>query len=210
MQDLWNKKAAILSKGEGDAKELYEEKAGIYSEFGKIIVIGLGFLTNESKNKFGLRAKVLANDDEKQLLIDFKNILNRFNDPRTVLVAHNGKEFDFPYIARRMLINGIALPDILQMSGKKPWEIPHQDTMEMWKFGDWKSYTSLDLLAAVFDIPSSKSDIDGSMVSHVYHHEKDLRKIAEYCMRDVIVCAQVFLKLKGLEIIPEDSIKVVD
>ena len=128
----------------------------------------------------------------------------------TILVAHNGKEFDFPYLSRRMLIKNISLPEALNISGKKPWEIQHLDTMEMWKFGDWKSYTSLDLLAAIFDIPSSKSDIDGSMVSGIYHGEKDLEKISKYCIKDVLVCAQVFMKLRGLNLIEASNIQIVD
>ncbi len=207
---LWTKKADLISKDpEIDVSDLYKERAGIYSEFGKIIVIGMGFLMGNEKDGFGIRTKALKGDDEKELLIEFNKIVSKLNPAETVLVAHNGKEFDFPYIARRMLIQGVELPSILDNSGKKPWEIQHQDTMEMWKFGDWKSYTSLDLLSAVFNIPSSKSDIDGSMVSHVYHSEKDLNKISEYCIRDVIVCAQVYLKMKGKAIIDESNITSV-
>lgn len=209
-KSLWNKKAKILSKGEISGEDLYEEKAGIYSEFGKIVVIGLGFLTGDLNGEPGLRVKALSGNNEKELLEEFSQILDKMDPRNTILVAHNGKEFDFPYLSRRMLINNIPLPEALNISGKKPWEIQHLDTMEMWKFGDWKSYTSLDLLAAIFKIPSSKSDIDGSMVSGIYHEDKDLEKIAEYCIKDVIVCAQVFMKLKGLNIIAEGNIKIVD
>ncbi len=209
-KSLWDKKARIISKGESAGEDLYEEKAGIYSEFGKIIVIGLGFLTGDINNNPGLRVKALASDKEDELLQQFSGILDKMDPRNTILVAHNGKEFDFPYLSRRMLINNIPLPEALNISGKKPWEIQHLDTMEMWKFGDWKNYTSLDLLAAIFNIPSSKSDIDGSMVSGIYHNEKDLEQISKYCIKDVVVCAQVFMKLRGLSLIDEGNIEIVD
>ncbi|MEQ8360740.1 MAG: 3'-5' exonuclease [Cytophagales bacterium] len=210
IKPLWNKKAQILSKGEITGEDLYAEKAGIYSEFGKIVVIGLGFLTGDLNKNPGLRVKALASHNEEEILKQFSNILDRMDSKNTILVAHNGKEFDFPYLSRRMLIKNIPLPETLNISGKKPWEIQHLDTMEMWKFGDWKSYTSLDLLAAIFDIPSSKSDIDGSMVSGIYHGEKDLEKISKYCIKDVVVCAQVFMKLRGLNLIEANNIQIVD
>lgn len=212
LQELWNKKARILDRnGEKEASELFEERAGIYAEFGKIIVIGLGFFTFNEHKVHGFRAKVLYGDDEKILLKEFVDLIHqRFSSPDTIMVAHNGKEFDFPYLSRRLLINGIELPPILDKAGKKPWEIPHIDTMELWKFGDWKNYTSLDLLAAIFDIPSSKSDIDGSMVNGIYYQENDLERIAEYCAQDVIVCAQVYLKLKGQDIIQAENIERVN
>jgi DNA polymerase elongation subunit (family B) len=127
-------------------------------------------------------------------------------DASTKLCAHNGKEFDFPYLSRRMLVNDISLPSVLNLAGKKSWEVPHLDTMELWKFGDYKHYTSLDLLAAIFNIPSSKGEIDGSQVNEVYYKEKNIKKIADYCQRDVIVVAQLYLKMKGLGIIPTQHI----
>lgn len=199
LKTQWARKAAFLKKDTDQSDEsLYLDRAGIYAEFGKVVVIGMAFF-HEENDTLQLRTKTLSNDNEEVLLEQFKSILNKMS-PDLKLCAHNGKEFDFPYLSRRMLINGIALPDILNLSGKKPWEVNHLDTMEMWKFGDWKHYTSLDLLAAIFQITSSKTDMDGSMVNSTYHAEKNLNKIAEYCIRDVIVTAQLYAKLKSIDI----------
>ncbi len=193
----WARKAAFLKKEENQTDEsLFLERSGIYAEFGKIIVIGLGFFHQEG-DQLQFRTKALKNDNELELLEEFRAIITKMT-PDLRLCGHNGREFDFPYLSRRMLINGISLPDALNLSGKKPWEINHLDTMDMWKFGDWKHYTSLDLLAAIFDIDSSKSDMDGSMVNQVYHKDKDLKKIAEYCLRDVVVTAKLYAKLKSI------------
>lgn len=199
LKTQWARKASFLKKDEGQTDEsLYLDRAGIYAEFGKVIVIGLAFF-HESNGELTLRTKTLSSDNELELLHEFKSVLSKMS-PDLKLCAHNGKEFDFPYLSRRMLINGISLPDALNLSGKKPWEVNHLDTMEMWKFGDWKHYTSLDLLAAIFGITSSKTDMDGSMVNSTYHQEKNLQKIAEYCIRDVVVTTQLYAKLKSINI----------
>jgi DNA polymerase elongation subunit (family B) len=195
LQKEWTRKSGYHQRvEEKSAEELYAERAGIYAEFGKIIVIGLGFFTKGSDG-YTLRLKALAGDNEKQLLQDFRNILLRFDSDKLQLCAHNGKEFDFPYLSRRMLINGVALPDVLKLAGKKPWEVQHLDTMEMWKFGDYKHYTSLDLLAALFEIDTSKSELDGSKVGKTYHENGDLQSIMRYCLSDVEVAARVYLHL---------------
>jgi len=202
----WARKAHFVKRENGQTDEdLFYERAGIYAEFGKIIVIVIGkFVENES-GELIFKTKSFANHDEKQLLEEFKSVIEKTDSSKTKLCAHNGKEFDFPYLSRRMLVNGVALPSLLNLSGKKSWDIPHLDTMEMWKFGDYKHYTSLDLLLALFDIPSSKGTMDGSKVNEVYYREKDLKKIAEYCVGDVIAIAQLFLKMKGLPLIHENS-----
>lgn len=207
LKSQWGRKASFFKREEGQTDEdLFYEKAGIYAEFGKIIVISVGKYTDDQNGELGLTVNYLANDDEKKLLTDFKSLVGK-HDRATKLCAHNGKEFDFPYLSRRMLVNDLSLPSLLDFAGKKPWEIPHLDTMELWKFGDYKHYTSLDLLTAIFNIPSSKNDMDGSMVNRVYYRDKDLNKIAEYCMRDVVAIAQLYLKMKGLNLIPEANIK---
>jgi len=199
VKTLWSRKAAFLKQNDATSdEELYHEKAGIYAEFGKIIVIGIGFFVRNKEQELTLRVKAIKGDDEKQILLDFKEILVRANEEDIQLCGHNGKEFDFPYLCRRMVVNGIPLPYALDSSGKKPWEVNHLDTMQMWKFGDYKHYTSLDLLASIFNIESSKQGIDGSEVGDVYYKEKDIEKIAEYCMRDVAVTAQLYLKLKNI------------
>ncbi len=202
IKDLWDKKAKNLIKDEKDTPKSIYPRAGIYAEFGKIVCISVAFLRNEQ-----LYVKSFYSDDEKQLLEDFAELLvQHYNRPNHLLCGHNAKEFDFPYIARRMLINQIKLPSILDMAGKKPWEIRHLDTMELWKFGDFKNYTSLDLLTAIFDIPTPKDDIDGSEVWSVYWKEKDLERIKTYCEKDTIAVVQVFLSYLGDELIKEEQI----
>lgn len=205
LKTQWARKAGFLKREEGQTDEdLFQDRAGIYAEFGKIIVIAIGKYTEE-EGAIGLRTRYFADHDEARLLTDFRAALERMG-PTVRLCAHNGKEFDFPYLCRRSLVNGIAVPSVLNVAGKKPWEVNHLDTMEMWKFGDYKHYTSLDLLAALFNIPTSKSIMDGSMVSQVYHQEGDLKKIAEYCVGDVVAIAQLYLRFKGLPLIEQSRI----
>ncbi|MBN8651077.1 MAG: 3'-5' exonuclease [Cytophagales bacterium] len=200
LKTQWARKANFFKREEGQTDaDLFQDRAGIYAEFGKIIVIGIGKYT-EQNGVLGLRTRYFADHDEKKLLSEFGDTLEKLG-PATKLCAHNGKEFDFPYICRRALVNGLPIPGVLNVSGKKPWEVNHLDTMEMWKFGDYKHYTSLDLLAAIFDVPTSKGVMDGSMVSEVYHQQGDLNKIAEYCVGDVVAVAQLYLRMKGLPII---------
>jgi len=203
----WARKSSFLKPDiERSPEELYHDRAAIYAEFGKIVTIGLGYFDHSDKNSTSLRLTSIANHDETQLLQDFVSMLYKFNHDKLQLCGHNGKEFDFPYLCRRLLVNGLKLPYVLDTSGKKPWEVNHLDTMEMWKFGDWKHYTSLDLLASIFGIESSKDNIDGSQVGSVYYEENDLEKIAKYCMRDVAVTAQLYLKLKSQQGIDPENI----
>lgn len=206
MKKLWEKKAEQLRRNDPDqtADTLYS-RAGIYAEFGKIVCISCGFANGKE-----FRLKSFYGDDEKVFLSEFKELLeNHFNSKYHLLCAHNGKEFDFPYIARRMLINMIELPEIINLAGKKPWEVRHLDTLELWKFGDYKHYTSLELLAAIFNIPTPKDDIDGSMVGHVYWQEKDLERIVKYCQKDVITIAQLMRKYLGMNLLKEEDIRIV-
>jgi hypothetical protein len=202
----WARKASFLKRDEGQTDEdLFQERAGIYAEFGKIIVVAIGKYVENESGELGLKTKSFANDNEKVLLEEFRNTLEK-TDPKTKLCAHNGKEFDFPYLSRRMLVHGVSLPTVLNLSGKKSWEIPHLDTMEMWKFGDYKHYTSLDLLLALFDIQSSKGEMDGSKVNDVYYREHNLNKIATYCVSDVVAIAQLYVKMKGLPLLESRNI----
>jgi predicted PolB exonuclease-like 3'-5' exonuclease len=207
-QALWEKKSKLFRTDEQPAGEVYE-RAGIYSEFGKIICISVGMIRD--KNPFGFRLKSFYGDDEKELLSGFSDMLSKFNrtNREALLCAHNGKDFDYPYIARRMIINKLIIPDILDNAGKKPWEIKLLDTMDLWKFGDYKNYTSLDLLTSVLGIPTPKDDIDGSMVAGIYYNEKDLKRIVKYCEKDVVAVAQVLLRFMNLPGIPEDRIESV-
>lgn len=208
MQVLWDKKSKLFRNPDQSADEAYE-RAGIYSEFGKIICISVGLI--KEKNPYSFRIKSFYGDDEKALLTEFSGMLSKFSrsDKDAQLCAHNGKEFDFPYIARRMIINKLVIPEILDNAGKKPWEVKLLDTMDLWKFGDYKNYTSLDLLTTVLGIPTPKDDIDGSMVARVYYEEKDLQRIVHYCEKDVLAIAQILLRFKNLPGISEDRIESV-
>lgn len=214
---LWEDKFNLIHKRmpekygeETTAAEGFNTSAGIYSEFGKIVCISVGFIHFLGTEMY-FRAKSFCGDDEKQLLTDFNRLINKFCVTKEqTLCGHNIKEFDIPYICRRMLINGLPLPPIFQIAGKKPWEISFIDTLELWKFGDYKNYTALKLLTAVFGIPTPKDDIDGSQVAHVYYKEKDINRIAVYCQKDVVATAQVFLRMNGWDLIKTDNIEHIN
>ena len=206
IQELWEQKSQY-QRQDGQSASNFYERAGIWAEFGKIVCISIGIYHLEQK-QIHLRVRSFAHNDEKTILKQFISLLNK-QSKNLQLCAHNGKEFDFPYLCRRLLINGLAIPPLLQLAGKKPWEINHLDTMELWKFGDYKSYTSLNLLAAIFDLPTPKNDIDGSKVKEVYYRDKDLPRIAKYCQNDVITTAQLLLRFKGLPIITQENITLV-
>lgn len=206
-QKLWEKKSSFIRKSEETAADVYQ-RAGIYAEFGKIICISVGLIHSEQGIR-KIRLKSYSGKDEKQILIDFALLLKALSAKKAYsLCAHNGKEFDFPYIARRMLINGLDIPPMLDTAGKKPWEVAHVDTLELWKFGDYKHFTSLELLAHIFGIPSPKNDIDGSMVAKVFYEDDDLPRIASYCEKDVVTIVQLILKFKGMDLIPEENISI--
>ncbi|MAL60452.1 MAG: 3'-5' exonuclease [Flavobacteriaceae bacterium] len=201
---LWGQKTQYQRKEEFTPEEFYN-RAGIWAEFGKIICISVGYF----KMKGDIRNFRVTSfyGEEVKILRDFKSLLEtHFNKPQHVLCAHNGKEFDFPYIARRMIINRMDIPFKLNLFGKKPWEVPHLDTLELWKFGDYKTFTSLKLMAHVLEIPSPKDDIDGSQVRDVFYEEKDLDRIIQYCEKDTITVAQIFLRLRNEEILDESEI----
>jgi DNA polymerase elongation subunit (family B) len=205
----WARKANFFKRDSALTDEqLFHERAGIHAEFGKIVCVAIGKYLDHESGELGLKTKVYCDHNEGELLMELKKMIEKFDVNTLRLCAHNGKEFDYPYLCRRMLINGISLPAALNLSGKRSWEVQHLDTMELWKFGDYKHFTSLDLLAALFNIPTSKNNIDGSQVNDVYHREKDLERIAEYCRGDVVVLAQLFLKLKGHPLIPEQNIVI--
>ncbi|MGB5666629.1 MAG: 3'-5' exonuclease [Maribacter sp.] len=207
MRSLWEQKSQYQRKDEYTAEEYYD-RAGIWAEFGKIICISVGFFN--IKGDIREFRVTTFHGEETKLLKDFKNLLNsHFSQPKHLLCGHNGKEFDFPYIARRMIIHSISLPYKLDLFGKKPWEVPHLDTMDLWKFGDYKHYTSLKLMAHILGIPSPKEDIDGSMVRDVFYIEKNLDRIIKYCELDVVTTAQVFLRMRNEKILLETEIKKI-
>jgi uncharacterized protein YprB with RNaseH-like and TPR domain len=206
-QRLWDKKSKQFRTEGQTAAEVYD-RAGIYAEFGKIICISVGLI--KEKDPFSFRLKSFFGDDEKPLLTEFSEMLKKFSRNRDVLLcAHNGKEFDYPYIARRMIINKIVIPEILNNAGKKPWEVKMLDTLDLWKFGDYKSYSSLELLTSILGIASPKDDIDGSMVAGIYRDDHDLNRIVTYCEKDVLAVAQVLLRFMNLPEIGSEKIESV-
>jgi hypothetical protein len=207
---LWEKKSAFFRSENQTAGEVYE-RAGIYAEFGKIICISAGLIIQKNGERF-YRVKSYYGDDEKKLLQDFGDMLDKFTSHSgKKLCAHNGQEFDYPYIARRCLIKGLKIPHVLDTSGAKPWEIKDRllDTLQLWKFGDYKNYTSLELLCAAFEIPTPKDDIDGSQVAHVYYVEGDLDRIIRYCEKDTLALANLLLRYKNEPIIGIENLMVV-
>ncbi|MFL5753637.1 MAG: 3'-5' exonuclease [Bacteroidia bacterium] len=203
MKALWNKKWQFNKE---ITPEQQYAKAGIYAEFAKVICISTGMFNG---GKFEVSS--FCGDDEKLLLAQFSESLSKsLNKKQQILCAHNGKEFDFPFICRRLLINGLPLPNALNIAGKKPWDIQHLDTMELWKFGDYKNYTSLNLLAAIFNIPTPKDEIEGSDVARVYYEEKNLEKIKRYCCKDVVTVARIVQKYKGMEMLSDSRISYIE
>ena len=207
-QGLWDRKTRFLQERDNLSPDELYEKAGIYAEFGKVVCISMGFVLQKG-GETQIRVKSIANENEKILLQEYIDLLNSYyNSPDFLFCAHNGKEFDIPFLCRRILINGLKLPFMLNVAGKKPWEIKHLDTMELWKFGDFKNYTSLDLLTYIFNIPTPKDDMDGSQVAKVFYEEKNLDRIIHYCEKDVIATIQLFRKYQGDSIIDEEFIQI--
>ena len=210
MQELWDKKIALPVKNDEGLPEELWERAGLYAEFGKIICISAGIFSSlEEPRRF--RIKSFAGDSEDDILQGFSRLLEKFRPGIEInLCAHNGKDFDFPYMGRRMIINGMPVPGVLNVAGKKPWEVHFLDTMELWKFGAYRHYISLALLAEILDIPNPKDEIDGSQVGRVYYEDGDIRRIIRYCEKDVLTVAQILLKLRGESLISEENVEFIE
>ena len=207
MQTLWEKKSEYFRKDNELAEDVYS-RAGIYAEFGRIVCVSVG-MTYMKDQETHLRLKSFFGDNEKELLTNFNQLLEKISKKSDIfLCAHNGKEFDFPYLARRTLINGLKLPALLDVAGKKPWEVSFLDTMELWKFGDYKHFTSLDLLTTLFQIPTPKDDLDGSMVGETYWKDHDIERIVKYCEKDVQAVVQLFLRYQGKSLIPDENVEI--
>ncbi len=204
LQELWAAKTKYQRKDETSAEDFYES-AGIWAEFGKIVCISVGYFWNQNG---GRQFRTMSfHGEEKTLLDSFCQLVNQsFSSTKFVFCGHNIKEFDLPFIARRLIINQMTIPPKLELFGKKPWEIMHVDTLELWKFGDYKHYTSLKLLCKILDIPTSKGDIDGSQVGHVFYVEKDIKRIACYCEKDVVAVAQILLRMRREPILRDEEI----
>jgi DNA polymerase elongation subunit (family B) len=209
LKQLWTDKSRYSREKHGTTVEESYGEAGIYAEFGKIVCISVGYFSTRLNERV-LRVTSFYGHDEYKLLADFSELLEtRTNHPFRLLCAHNGKEFDFPYLCRRMLIHRIKLPVLLDIAGKKPWEVGHLDTMELWKFGDYKHYTSIKVLSKIFGIPTPKDDIDGSQVRSVYYEEGDLERIEVYCKKDVATVARLLQCYKGEEPVTDEQVVYV-
>ena len=204
----WDRKADFMPRRPEDTPKEMFARAGIFAEFGKVICISVGSMKySEGRNTFKLKS--FYGDDEKVLLTEFVEMMNKHSSRKEpMLCGHNIKEFDIPFLSRRLMVNGIRFPSLLDLAGKKPWEVSHMDTMELWKFGDYKNFTSLDLLATIFNIPTPKDDIDGSDVARVFYEEKNIERIKTYCQKDVVTVAQLMLKYQGKPLIKEEDISV--
>ncbi len=215
MKILWKTKANAFTRSfdepmtESQVADFFEKKAAIFAEFGKVICISVGRFAMEKDQTLKLKVKSFAGDDEKRVLIEFGQMLDkRFSKDEHRICGHNIKEFDIPYLCRRMMIHQVPFPRILNLSGKKPWETAHIDTMQYWKFGDVKHYTSLNLLSAILGIESPKDDIDGSKVGEVYWKDKDLARIVEYCQKDAVTVAQLYLYFNHKPLLTKDQIEI--
>jgi DNA polymerase elongation subunit (family B) len=211
LQRLWEEKITKTAPDSENPSGTFAERAGLYAEFGKIVCISVGLFFTEN-GQYQLRIKSFYGHNEKELLAGFTDLVEKFSakNPRFQFAGHNIKEFDIPYICRRAVINSLPLPVPLQIHQYKPWELPLLDTLQLWRFGDFKNYTSLKLLAAVLGIPTPKDDIDGSMVGQVYWNEQDLPRIVEYCQKDVLTVGQLLLRFKGLPLMEKESVSVVN
>lgn len=210
-KQLWEEKTNWMLESDKTPMEFYTERAAIMAEFGKVICISVGYF-REEQQEMQLRLKSFSGHDEKTLLEDFIHAVKQLIAARKMRLwfgGHNIREFDIPYLCRRMLIHNIALPSWLDFQAMKPWEVPMIDTMQLWKFGDYKHFTSLKLLAACLGIESPKDDIDGSMVGDIYWNEKGLERIATYCEKDVITVGQLLLRFSHKPLLLSSQVKSV-
>ena len=210
-KDLWTEKISKALPENISAEEYYPQRAGIMAEFAKVVCISFGYIKKENGNP-QLRIKSFYSEDEKEILEKFIDTVCQLQakNNKWCFTGHNIKEFDIPFLCRRILINNISIPDCFNFQAMKPWDVPVLDTLHLWRFGDYKHYTSLKLLAATLGVPSPKNDIDGSKVGEVYWNKKDLKRIAHYCQKDVATVANVILRFKNLPLLTEEQIVFVD
>lgn len=204
LQKLWTYRTSRFNTENIVEEDYFFEKAGVYAEFGKIVCISVGFLHfNPTNKEFTLRIKSFYGEEEKELLGEFLELLAKhFNNPyKYFLCGHNIKGFDIPFLCRRAIINDLPLPRILDVNNFKPWEVPYIDTMQLWKFGEYRNFTSLDLLTTSLNIPSPKNDLEGAEVGDIYWSTKDVERIKRYCERDVVAIVQLLLRFKRLPLL---------
>jgi len=209
-KQLWEEKTQRSLPDFTSAAEFYPQRAGVMAEFAKIVCISMGYFHKQG-NQLQLRIKSFYGDDEKSVLQNFITTVNQIDtkNSKWCFAGHNIKEFDIPFICRRLLINNLPLPAYLDFQNMKPWDTNIVDTFQYWRFGDYKNYTSLKLLAAALGVPSPKDDIDGSMVAEVYWKEKNIERIATYCQKDVLTTANIILRFKNLPLLKEEEVVMV-
>lgn len=209
-KELWTEKVFKSLPPDINAEQYYPMRAAILAEFAKVICISIGYFKKEN-NELQLRIKSFHSETEQEVLGGFITALQQLHakNARWVFTGHNIKEFDIPFLCRRMLVNNIEIPRYFDFQNMKPWETPVLDTLHLWRFGDYKHYTSLKLLAAALGVPSPKDDIDGSKVGEVFWTEKDLARIALYCQKDVATVANVILRFKNLPLLKNEQIVFV-
>ena len=214
-QELWEEKTfRILPEGK-TAEDFYPMRAGVMAEFSKIVCISIGYFIREQQLK--MRVKSFCCEDEKKILSDFLQTVSKIEsfNSNWCFAGHNIKEFDIPFLCRRLLVNDMRIPPYLDFQNMKPWETNIVDTFQYWRFGDYKNFTSLKLLAAAMGVPSSKDDIDGSMVGDLFHTQNpeermiNLKRIATYCQKDVVTTANIILRFKNSPIVHSDDIEIV-
>ncbi len=210
-QTLWEDKVKRLLPEDVAVADFYEQRAGVMAEFSKIVCISMGYFKKTETNDWQLRIKSFCEDDEKKILEEFTVAIRKMEavNPQWSFAGHNIKEFDIPFLCRRMLINGIKIPRSLDFQNMKPWETNIVDTFQYWRFGDYKNFTSLNLLAACLGVPSPKDDIDGSMVGKVFWEDKDCNRIAVYCQKDVVTVSNVILRFRNMPILTEEQIHIM-
>lgn len=209
-QHLWEEKTQRSLPDFTSAAEFYPQRAGVMAEFAKIVCISIGYFTKQV-SVLQLRLKSFYGEDEKKLLQEFITTVNQMEakNNKWSFAGHNIKEFDIPFICRRLLINGLSIPAYLDFQNMKPWDTNTIDTFQYWRFGDYKNYTSLKLLAAALGVPSPKDDIDGSMVADVFWKEKNIERIATYCQKDVVTTGNIILRFKNMELLKGDDVVIV-
>jgi DNA polymerase elongation subunit (family B) len=209
-KDLWVEKIKRNLHPDMTAEDLYIQKAAILAEFARVVCISYAYLKKENED-WEIRIKSIYGHDEKELLMEFSQTILKLPSKKKqwIFTGHNIKEFDIPFLCRRMLANQLSIPQQMDFQNQKPWDTPILDTLQLWRFGDYKNYTSLKLLAAVLGVPSPKDDIDGSQVGNVYWKENDLERIARYCEKDVLTLGNIMLRFHGLPLLKENQIMLV-
>ncbi len=210
-KELWTEKSLKSLPPEMSVEEHYAKRAAIFAEFAKVICISTGYFRKEG-DEWQLRIKSFYSENEKEVLENFSKMLTQIQtkNSKWIFTGHNIKEFDIPFLCRRMIVNNVEIPSIMDFQNMRPWETPSLDTLHLWRFGDYKHYISLKLLAATLGVPSPKDDIDGSKVGEVFWRENDLPRIVTYCQKDVVTVGNIILRFKNLPLLKEEQVVVVE